>query len=65
MFDVAEGTIYGPMHSKAGVELYKSTVQEAIDAGGKIEIGGKVCKQTLITETRQKFAHICACFYAL
>nr|CAB3219603.1 alpha-aminoadipic semialdehyde dehydrogenase [Phallusia mammillata] len=34
--------IYGPMHSKAGVELYKSTIEEAIKLGGKIEVGGKV-----------------------
>ena len=37
-----DGTLYGPMHSKLGVEGYKKSVEEAIATGGKIEYGGKV-----------------------
>ncbi|CAK8680073.1 unnamed protein product [Clavelina lepadiformis] len=37
-----EGTIYGPLHSKAGVDLYCATVNEAKRMGGKIEVGGNV-----------------------
>lgn len=37
-----EGTLYGPMHSKAGVELFKKAVASAVQNGGKIEYGGKV-----------------------
>ena len=32
------------MHSKAGVELYEKTIAEAVQAGGKVEVGGKVCR---------------------
>lgn len=37
-----DGVIYGPMHSQSGVDLYKKTVADAVNAGGKIEVGGKV-----------------------
>ena len=37
-----EETIYGPMHSRAGVELYEQTIHAAVQAGGKVEVGGKV-----------------------
>ena len=35
-----EGTLYGPLHSKVGVEGYKKTIEEAKSLGGKIEFGG-------------------------
>ncbi|XP_040578652.1 putative aldehyde dehydrogenase family 7 member A1 homolog [Lepeophtheirus salmonis] len=37
-----DGTLYGPLHSKNGIEAYKKTIQDAVAAGGKIEFGGKV-----------------------
>jgi aldehyde dehydrogenase family 7 protein A1 len=37
-----DGTLYGPMHSKAGVDGYKKSIEEAVASGGKIEFGGKV-----------------------
>jgi len=37
-----EGTLYGPMHSKQGVELFTSTITAIKAAGGKLEFGGKV-----------------------
>ena len=40
-----DGTLYGPMHSKLGVEGYKKSVEEAIATGGKIEYGGKVIER--------------------
>ena len=39
---VADGVLYGPMHSKEGVEMYKAAVKEAVAKGGKIEFGGNV-----------------------
>lgn len=42
MLLMAEGTIYGPMHSQQGVELYRNTINEAVQAGGKVEVGGNV-----------------------
>ena len=38
----SEGTLYGPMHSQAGIDLYKQALEEAKAQGGKIECGGKV-----------------------
>uniref|UniRef100_T1JGM2 aldehyde dehydrogenase (NAD(+)) n=1 Tax=Strigamia maritima TaxID=126957 RepID=T1JGM2_STRMM len=35
-------TLYGPMHSKLGVQLYQAAIESAKKNGGKIEIGGKV-----------------------
>lgn len=35
-------TLYGPLHSKQAVEMYKNAVAEAVKAGGKIEYGGEV-----------------------
>jgi len=35
------GTLYGPMHSKHGVQQYLDTVEEIKKAGGTIECGGK------------------------
>ena len=40
-----DGTLYGPMHSKVGVEGYKKSIEEAVATGGKIEFGGKVIDQ--------------------
>ena len=40
-----DGTLYGPMHSKVGVEGYKKSIEEAVATGGKIEFGGKVINQ--------------------
>lgn len=37
-----DGTLYGPMHSQQGVDLYLSAIEEAKAQGGKIECGGKV-----------------------
>jgi len=37
-----DNTIYGPMHSRSGVELFKQTVADAVAAGGKVEVGGEV-----------------------
>lgn len=37
-----DGVLYGPLHSKAGVELFKKTVAEATKNGGKIAVGGDV-----------------------
>ena len=41
VYDV-DGVLYGPMHSKQGVEMYKQAIQDAIAQGGKVEVGGKV-----------------------
>lgn len=40
-----DGTLYGPMHSKVGVEGYKKSIEEAVAMGGKIEFGGKVIER--------------------
>jgi len=37
-----EGTLYGPLHSKAGVAGYLQTISDAVDAGGVVEFGGRV-----------------------
>ena len=37
-----QGTLYGPMHSKQGVQQYLDTIEEIKKAGGTIECGGKV-----------------------
>ncbi|KAK3607912.1 hypothetical protein CHS0354_036738 [Potamilus streckersoni] len=37
-----EGVLYGPMHTRNGVEQYKKAVEAAVRQGGKIEHGGKV-----------------------
>jgi len=37
-----EGVIYGPLHSKQAVEIYKCAVAEAVANGGKVEVGGEV-----------------------
>jgi len=37
-----EGVLYGPLHNKQAVEIYKSAVGEAVKNGGKIEVGGNV-----------------------
>ena len=39
---IADGVLYGPMHSKEGVEMYKAAVKEAVAKGGKVEFGGNV-----------------------
>ena len=35
-------TLYGPLHSREAVSAFKSAIEEAVRAGGKIEFGGKV-----------------------
>ncbi|XP_072051343.1 alpha-aminoadipic semialdehyde dehydrogenase-like [Amphiura filiformis] len=40
-----EGILYGPMHSKQGIEVYKSAVEAAQQQGGKVECGGKVLER--------------------
>jgi aldehyde dehydrogenase family 7 protein A1 len=37
-----DGTLYGPMHSKAGIDGYLKTLAEVRQLGGKIEFGGNV-----------------------
>ena len=41
-FHILDGTLYGPLHNKAGIDIYKSAIEEAVKQGGKIECGGKV-----------------------
>ena len=31
-----EGTLYGPLHSKAGIEAYRKTLEDAVKEGGKV-----------------------------
>lgn len=40
-----DGTLYGPMHSKAGVEGYQKTIEEAVQLGGKVEFGGNLMER--------------------
>uniref|UniRef100_A0A914V2Z4 Aldehyde dehydrogenase domain-containing protein n=1 Tax=Plectus sambesii TaxID=2011161 RepID=A0A914V2Z4_9BILA len=40
-----DGVLYGPLHTKIGVGMYKATVAEAIVNGGKVEFGGKVVEE--------------------
>jgi len=40
-----DGTLYGPLHSKVGIEGYQKTIDEAVALGGKIEFGGKVIER--------------------
>lgn len=40
-----EGTLYGPLHSKQGVQGYLTTLQDAKDFGGKVEYGGRVMEE--------------------
>ncbi len=35
------GVLYGPLHSKVSVDLYKQAIEDAVKAGGKVEFGGK------------------------
>jgi len=42
---IDSGTLYGPLHSKTSVDLYKAALDEAVKAGGKIEFGGKVIER--------------------
>jgi aldehyde dehydrogenase family 7 protein A1 len=35
-------TLYGPMHTKQSVDMYKNAVSQAQSEGGKVEFGGKV-----------------------
>ncbi|XP_071794789.1 alpha-aminoadipic semialdehyde dehydrogenase-like [Asterias amurensis] len=37
-----ESTLYGPMHSQQGIEIYENAIKNAVAQGGKIEVGGKV-----------------------
>ena len=36
-----EKTLYGPLHDKSKVELYKKLIEDATSMGGTIEFGGK------------------------
>jgi len=40
-----DGTLYGPMHSKVGVEGYLKTLEDSKKAGGKIEFGGNLIER--------------------
>merc|ERR1719397_1260554 len=37
-----DGTLYGPLHSKVGVNSYLQTIEDAKAAGGNIEFGGNI-----------------------
>jgi len=37
-----DGTLYGPLHSKVGVDSYLQTIEDAKAAGGNIEFGGNI-----------------------
>lgn len=37
---LADGTICGPLHTKAAVEVFERTVAEAVRLGGRVEVGG-------------------------
>lgn len=39
---VSEDTLYGPMHTKQGIDAYKNAISEAVSQGGKVSLGGKV-----------------------
>lgn len=39
-------TLCGPLHNKAAVELFKSTVAQAVEQGGKILHGGSLAKMS-------------------
>ena len=41
-FFLVESTLYGPMHSQQGIEIYENAIKNAVAQGGKIEVGGKV-----------------------
>jgi len=55
-----KGTLIGPLHNKAGVLKYKSTLNDVLSAGGKIAYGGKVLEDrqgnfvlpTIVTELK-------------
>jgi len=40
-----DGTLYGPLHSKQGVQGYLDTIQDAKDLGGKVEYGGQIMEE--------------------
>ena len=42
MLLLPEGTLYGPLHSKQGVDGYVAAVKAAKAQGGTIEFGGNV-----------------------
>ncbi|XP_063955718.1 alpha-aminoadipic semialdehyde dehydrogenase-like [Lytechinus pictus] len=37
-----DNTLYGPMHSKQGMEVFKNAVSDAVAQGGQVEVGGKI-----------------------
>jgi len=39
---ISANTLYGPMHTKSGVQEYVDAVKEIEKQGGKIAFGGKV-----------------------
>ena len=40
-----DGTLYGPLHSKVGVDGYLQTLEDAKKAGGKVEFGGNIIER--------------------
>ena len=40
-----DGTLYGPLHNKVGVEGYLNTLEDAKKAGGSVEFGGNVIER--------------------
>merc|ERR1712113_94110 len=40
-----DGTLYGPLHSKVGVDSYLQTIADAKAAGGTIEFGGNIIER--------------------
>jgi len=39
-------TLYGPLHNQMAVDGYKAALDEAVKAGGKIEVGGNVIERS-------------------
>lgn len=52
---IEPGTLYGPMHTKQGVELYLKAIEEAKELGGKVECGAKVCVCIYLTSIIKRF----------
>lgn len=43
--DSTGATLYGPLHNQQAVNNYKNVLQEAIDLGATIEVGGNVIER--------------------
>lgn len=56
-------TLYGPMHSKLGLEIFSKTVDEAVDQGGKVVSGARhlvhvrgltICNRGIASQPRNR-----------